>query len=79
MRRADMPSMPANGPSKIPEEVEVGPDPRGMANLSAYQRAPRHFGIFRPLRRNVMAFTAASRPLTAVTPTRMSPTRQAAS
>ncbi len=41
IRRADMPSMRANGLSMMPEELEVGPDPQGMANLLAYQRTPR--------------------------------------
>jgi hypothetical protein len=35
IRRADMPSMRANGLSMMPEELEVGPDPQGMANLLA--------------------------------------------
>jgi hypothetical protein len=41
IRRADMPSMRANGPSMMPEELEVGPDPQGMANLLACQQTPR--------------------------------------
>ena len=41
IRRADMPSMRANGLSMMPEELEVGPDPKGMANLLAYQQTPR--------------------------------------
>jgi hypothetical protein len=36
-----MPSMRANGLSMTPEELEVGPDPQGMANLLAYQQTPR--------------------------------------
>ena len=39
--RADMPSMWANGLLMMPEELEVGPDPQGMANLLAYQQTPR--------------------------------------
>ena len=35
IRRADMPSMRATGLSMMPEELEVGPDPQGMANLLA--------------------------------------------
>ena len=35
IRRADMPSMRANGLSMMPEELEIAPDPQGMANLSA--------------------------------------------
>jgi hypothetical protein len=38
---ADMPSMRATGLSMMPEELEVGPDPKGMANLLAYQQTPR--------------------------------------
>jgi len=30
-----MPSMRATGLSMMPEELEVGPDPQGMANLLA--------------------------------------------
>ena len=41
IRRADMPSMRANGLSMMREELEVGPDPKGMANLLAYQQTPR--------------------------------------
>ena len=41
IRQADMPSMRANGLSIMPEELEVGPDPKGMANLLAYQQTPR--------------------------------------
>ena len=41
IRRADMPSMRANGLSMLQEELEVGPDPKGMANLLAYQQTPR--------------------------------------
>jgi hypothetical protein len=41
IRRADMPSMRANGLSMMPEELEVGPDPQGMANLLAYHQTPR--------------------------------------
>jgi hypothetical protein len=41
IRRADMPSMRANGLSMMLEELEVGPDPKGMANLLAYQQTPR--------------------------------------
>ena len=36
-----MPSMRANGLSMMPEELEVGLDPQGMANLLAYQQTPR--------------------------------------
>ena len=36
-----MPSTRANGLSMMPEELEVGPDPKGMANLFAYQQTPR--------------------------------------
>ena len=36
-----MPSMLAAGLSMMPQEVEVGPDPNGMANLLAYTQAPR--------------------------------------
>jgi len=32
--------MRANGLSMMPEELEVGPDPQGMANLLAYQQTP---------------------------------------
>jgi hypothetical protein len=35
IRQADMPSMRANGLSMMLEELEVGPDPQGMANLLA--------------------------------------------
>jgi len=35
IREADMTSMRANGLSMMPEELEVGPDPQGMANLLA--------------------------------------------
>jgi len=35
IRRADMPSMRATGLSMMPEELAVGPDPQGMANLLA--------------------------------------------
>ena len=41
IRRADMPSMRANSLSMMLEELEVGPDPNGMANLLAYQQTPR--------------------------------------
>jgi hypothetical protein len=41
IRRADMPSIRANGLSMMLEELEVGPDPKGMANLLAYQQTPR--------------------------------------
>jgi hypothetical protein len=41
IRRADMPSMRANGLSMMPEELEVGPDLKGMADLLAYQQTPR--------------------------------------
>ena len=36
-----MPSMRANGPAVMPERLDVGPDPQGMANLLAYQQTPR--------------------------------------
>ena len=36
-----MPSMRATGLSMMPEELEVGPDPKGMANLLAYQQTLR--------------------------------------
>ena len=36
-----MPSMRVNSLSMMPEELEVGSDPQGMANLLAYQRTPR--------------------------------------
>ena len=36
-----MPSMRANGLLMMLEELEVGPDPKGMANLQAYQQTPR--------------------------------------
>jgi hypothetical protein len=35
IRRADMPSARSNGLSITPEELEVGPDPQGVANLLA--------------------------------------------
>jgi hypothetical protein len=38
---ADMPSMRANGLAMILEELEVDPDPHGMAILLAYQQTPR--------------------------------------
>jgi hypothetical protein len=41
IRRADMPSMQANGLSTTPEELVVGPDPQGMTNHLAYQQTPR--------------------------------------
>ena len=41
IRRADLPSMRANGLSMMLEELEVGPDPKGRANLLAYQQTPR--------------------------------------
>ena len=41
IRRADMPSMRANGLFMMLEELEVGPDPKGMPNLFAYQQTPR--------------------------------------
>jgi hypothetical protein len=41
IRRADMPSMRANGLSMMLEELEVGPDPKGMANRLVYQQTPR--------------------------------------
>ena len=41
IRRAEMPSMRANGLSMMLENLEVVPDPPGMANLSAYQQTPR--------------------------------------
>jgi len=41
IRRADMPSMRATGLSMMSEELEVGPDPQGMANRFAYQQTPR--------------------------------------
>ena len=41
IRRADMPSMRASRLSMMPEELEVGPDAQGMANLLAYQQTPR--------------------------------------
>src|SRR6516165_7956000 len=76
-----MPSMRANGLSIMPEELAVGPDPQGMANLLAQSAdaAPGHFGSLSPLSRKVMALTAASRPLTAVTPATTSPIWQAPS
>jgi hypothetical protein len=37
----NMPSMRANGLSMMLEELEVDPDPQGMANLLAYQQTPR--------------------------------------
>jgi hypothetical protein len=36
-----LPSMRANGLSMMLEELEVDPDPQGMANLLAYQQTPR--------------------------------------
>jgi hypothetical protein len=36
-----MASMRAKGLPMMPEELEVGPDPKGMANLLAYQQTPR--------------------------------------
>jgi hypothetical protein len=36
-----MPSMRANGLPMLFEELEVGPDPQGMANRLAYQQTPR--------------------------------------
>jgi hypothetical protein len=41
IRRADMPEMRANGLSMMLEDLEVDPDPQGMANLLAYQQTPR--------------------------------------
>jgi len=41
IRRADMPSMRANGLSMLLEELEVDADPQGMANLLVYQHTPR--------------------------------------
>jgi hypothetical protein len=41
IRRANMPSMRANDPSMMLEELEVDPDTQGMAKLLAYQRTPR--------------------------------------
>jgi hypothetical protein len=41
VRRADMRSMRANGLLAMLEELEVGPDPKGTANLLAYQQTPR--------------------------------------
>jgi hypothetical protein len=41
IRRAHMPSMRASGLPMMPEELEVGPGPKGMAYLLACQQAPR--------------------------------------
>ena len=45
IRRADMPSMRANGLSMMLHELEVGLDPQGMANLLAYQRTLRERSV----------------------------------
>ena len=38
-----MPSMRANGLSTMLEELEVAPNPQGMAKLLPYQQTPRQF------------------------------------
>ena len=40
-RRADPPSMRATGPSMMPDELDVGPDPQATAGLEAYEPTPR--------------------------------------